>query len=194
MVNTSSGDRSMEAMVRIFPKIKERIPEVKLEWAYGWDTFLKASKNPEKNKWVEGLEAKMAELGIVNHGRISHDEVAKLNKRAMIYFYPTEFAEIDCISARKAQAAGAQVVTTDFSALNETVKYGMKVHSKKTKDTWSKPYQYDFSADPELDDAIVDAVVAAFNNPVDRQNEMNEWSKQFDWEEIGKRWLKEIES
>ena len=66
----------------------------------------------------------------------------KLYLEGNILAYPSEFAEIDCISVKKAQACGCIPVTTDFGAFDESVQYGVKIHSDKTNETWSRDYQF----------------------------------------------------
>ncbi len=192
LVNTSSPDRSLSTLVRLFKRVKEQVPEAKCEWAYGWDVFDSVhANNANVMQWKDDIVKQMADVGIVNRGRLSHKEVAHMYKQARIFAYPTEFYEIDCISARKAQAAGAIPVTTDFAALNETVQFGCKVHSKKTKDDWNGPYQSDFALnDPEAEDEWVDACVKVLKGPLEL--EASTWAKQFDWDEISKVWLKEM--
>lgn len=196
IVNTSSPDRSLSALVRLFKRVKEQVPEAKCEWAYGWDVFDTVhGTNPKVMEWKAEIVKGMEEAGIVNRGRVSHKEVASMYKRARIFGYPTEFYEIDCISARKAQAGGAIPVVTDFAALNETVKNGYKVHSKKTKDDWNGPYQSDFALnDPEAEDRWVKSCVTVLRDPIyiNKQKGISEAMKQFDWSNISEVWLKEM--
>lgn len=194
MVNTSSPDRSLSTLVRLFRRVKEQVPEAKCEWAYGWDVFdVVHGANANVMEWKNKIVKDMEEVGIVNRGRVSHRDVADMYKRARIFAYPTEFYEIDCISARKAQAGGAIPVTTDFAALNETVQYGTKVHSKKTKDDWNGPYQSDFALnDPEAEDQWVDACVKYLKGIGKEHPEMHEEMKQYDWKWIAEVWLKEM--
>ena len=116
--------------------------------------------NPEIMAWKSKIIKEMEAVGIENLDRISHEEVAKLYNTARIFLYPTEFAEIDCISARKAQAGGAIPITTDFAALNETVRHGLKIKSSKDKDTWCPPGKFDFGVeDRKMENKFVDATV-----------------------------------
>lgn len=197
MVNTSSPDRSLSTLVRLFKRVKEQVPEAKCEWAYGWDVFdVVHGANANIMEWKNKIVKEMEEVGIVNRGRVSHKDVASMYKRARIFAYPTEFYEIDCISARKAQAGGAIPVTTDFAALDETVQFGIKVHSKKTKDNWNGPYQSDFALnDPEAEDAWVEACVRTLQKPfIVMDSIIDHWADQFDWSQISKDWIKEFTS
>lgn len=196
IVNTSSPDRSLSTLVRLFKRVKEKVPHAKLEWAYGWDVFDTVhGNNPKVMEWKQDIIKQMEEAGIVNRGRVSHAEVALMYKRAWVFGYPTEFFEIDCISARKAQAAGAIPVTTDFAALDETVRNGYKIHSNKTKDNWCLPYQFDFAlSDPEGEDRWVESVVQVLtDHRYDaRRAEISKQVKQYDWDIISEVWLKEM--
>ena len=189
LINTSSPDRSLASFIRCFKRIKEAVPEAKAKWAYGWGVYDVVHKdNPQIMQWkdeqIKGLEA----AGIENLDRISHQEVAKLYNEAGIFFYPTEFAEIDCISARKAQAGGAYPITSDFAALNETVRHGVKVHSLKTKDDWAAPGKFDFSVNEAMEDEFVAAAINALTEKRTAPAEMREDMKQFDWSEVSKTW------
>lgn len=192
LINTSSPDRSLSTLIRLFKRVKEKVPEAKCKWAYGWGVFDTVHQNsPEIMAWKEEQIKGMEEAGIENLDRISHQEIAELNGQARIFAYPTEFAEIDCISARKAQAAGVMPITTDFAALTETVRHGVKIKSAKTKDDWCAPGQFDFGfTDPVMEEKWVDAVVAELRSQMIEDKEMKEDMKQFDWDEIVKIWLK----
>lgn len=188
IINTSSPDRALSALVRIFPKIKAKEPRAKMKWAYGFDIFdLMYSKDREKQAWKKAMLRKMEKAGVENLGKISHKEVADLTLSAGVMLYPTHFMEIDCVSARKAQLGGAHVVCSDFGALKTTVKYGYKIPSPYTKDNWCPPYTFDMADDPERDDEYVEAVLKAFKNE-DRQ-EMRDWAASFTPEYVAKVWL-----
>ena len=194
LVNTSSPDRSLPALIRLFKRVKEQVPKAKCEWAYGFGVFDSVYKTvPHMMEWKEKMLTEMEEVGIENRGRLSHKDVADMYLRGRIFAYPTEFFEIDCISARKAQAAGCMPITTDFGALKETVRHGVKLKSKKTKDTWVLPGQFDFSiTDKDIEDKWVDAVVAELRSPMLEDVEMRSDMKQFDWSEIYKIWLQYV--
>lgn len=194
LVNTSSPDRSLSALIRLFKRVKEQVPDAKCEWAYGFGVFDSVYKNtPHMMEWKDKLLVDMEEAGIVNKGRVSHEKVAQMYQRGRIFAYPTEFAEIDCISARKAQAAGCIPITTDFAALNETVRHGVKLKSKKTKDTWAQPGQIDFALnDSELEDLWVKAVVKELTSPLVEKTDMRADMKQYDWPIIAKKWTEYV--
>lgn len=191
IINTSSPDRALSALIRIFPKIKEKEPRAEMKWAYGFDIFdIIHAKDREKQAWKKIMIQKMKLAGIENLGKISHKEVAELTLSAGVMLYPTHFMEIDCVSARKAQLGGAHVVCTDFGALKTTVKYGYKIKTSYTKDNWCPPYAFDLADDPERDNEYVEAVLEAFKNT--ERNEQRRWAKTFNPKYVAGVWLKEF--
>jgi tetratricopeptide (TPR) repeat protein len=191
IINTSSPDRALSALVRIFPKIKAKEPRARMKWAYGFDIFdLLRTTDREAMAWKKVLLKKMEDAGIENLGKISHKEVAKLTKSAGVMLYPTHFFEIDCVSARKAQLGGAHVVCSDFGALKTTVKYGYKVPSPYTKDNWCPPYALDLADDAERDDEYVDAVLEAFEN--NEREQMQVWARMFTPKYVSDVWVSQF--
>lgn len=194
LVNTSSPERSMDVLPALFKRVKEQVPEARLKWAYGFEIFDNAHKdNQVMMDWRNKVIKEMEEAGIENMGRLSQKECAKLYIEGRILAYPSEFYEIDCITVKKAQACGCIPVTTDFAAFDESVQYGVKIRSRKTKDNWSLPYQFSFGlTDKKAQDEWVDAVVKILKSPMTEQKEMKEWTKKFSWDLIAKEWIKNI--
>lgn len=191
IINTSSPDRSMDVLPKLFKQVKKQVPEARLQWAYGWDVFDSSNGSDAKMMaWKEKILNEMKEAGVEVLGRLPQSEVAKLYERASILAYPTEFAEIDCISVKKAQAAGCLPVATDFGALAESIRFGVKIHSTKTKDNWNKPYQFHFGLeDTKAQAKWVEAAVAALRG----RHHMDEkaikaWRSQYEWNLIALRW------
>jgi glycosyltransferase involved in cell wall biosynthesis len=116
--------------------------------------------------------------------------VGKLYQQASFLAYPTEFAEIDCISVKKAQAAGARVVATDFGALPESTTAAAKlIHSSKTKETWNKPYQFHFGLEGQAaQHDWVEAMVEVLKGNRWNESVTRQWSHQFEWPRIAARW------
>jgi tetratricopeptide (TPR) repeat protein len=199
LINTSSADRSMEAFLDCFEEIKKQVPEAKARWAYGWGVWdSKYSSVAFLMEWKATIVRRMEELEVEDLGRISHGEVAELYRKANIFAYPCEFAEIDCISLSKAMAAGAVPITTDFAALGEKTGHGgVFLASKKTKDNWLQPGQFHFAiGDPELKARFVEEAVTLLREPpAEKEREpMREWARlTFDWNAIADRWDEELE-
>jgi glycosyltransferase involved in cell wall biosynthesis len=198
IINTSSPDRAMDVLPKLFKEVKKSVPQARLQWAYGWDTFYRGfryneeKEMKEKFRWMKRTQKEMDKAGIETLGRLTQAEVGKLYQRASILAYPTEFAEIDCMSVKKAQAAGCLPVVTDFGALAESAPFAWKVHSKKTKDTWnSRLGQFHFGLEgQDAQQEWVDLCVKALRSGrvSEGRAEMKEWSRQFEWHKIAVRW------
>lgn len=196
LVNTSSPDRSLDVLPKLFAEVKKQVPEAKCKWAYGWEIFDNAFSTDKKMMaWKDQTIKAMEDAGIENLGRLTQAECAKLYQEGRILAYPSEFAEIDCISVKKAQACGAMPITTDFGAFDESVQHGIKIKSKKTKDNWTKPYQFSFGMDdPAAQKKWVDAVVTELRKPIDwkKTTRMQEWARKFSWDLIAKEWTRNL--
>lgn len=190
ILNTSSAERSMDVMPKLFKEIKRQFPRARMAWCYGWDVFKAThADNAKMMKWMDETNEAMEDAGIENLGRLSQNDVGRMYHKAAILAYPTEFYEISCISVLKAQAAGCLPVTTDFAALAESNHFGAKIHSQKTKDTWSRPYQFHFGLEDEAaQKQFVDACVAALKNP--KRFDPAEWVVHYEWATIAKEWDK----
>lgn len=192
MVNTSSPDRSMDVLPKLFKEVKKRVPQARLKWAYGWDVFNSTHEdNIKMLEWRDKIISEMEEAGVEVMGRLPQKECAKLYLEGNILAFPTEFAEIDCITVKKAQACGCIPVTTDFGALEESVQYGIKVHSKKTKDNWCRDFQFHFGLEDEkAQQEWIDKAVEVLQTPLEntQRYEMKMWTKKFEWPLIAKQW------
>jgi glycosyltransferase involved in cell wall biosynthesis len=196
MINTSSPDRGLKVLLELFGEVKKQVPEVKLKWAYGWNVFDAVhGSNPKIMKWKDEVMELFKQDGVENLNRINHEEVAKLYQEAAIYAYPSEFAEIDCISLTKAMAAGCIPITTNFAAMGDKSGHGgFFINSNKKSDNWSKPYQFDFSIEDEAQKKEwVKTTVKILKERPKNLRAMREWAQEnFDWEIISNKWNKEL--
>lgn len=140
LIYTSSPDRGLEHLLDYWPKIKEHCPLAELHVFYGWHVFDTMFEHDNKMQiWKERMKTMMQQEGIINHGRVGHEEIAREMMKSEIFAYPCHFEEIFCISAVKAQAAGCKVVATKYAALPEVVKEGQLVEGGvKGTDMWNR--------------------------------------------------------
>lgn len=190
IINTSSPERSLSAFIDICEEVKKQIPDIKCKWAYGWGVFdVVHSDNEEIMEWKQKQIQRMKEIGIEELGRISHNEVAELYKKAGIFLYPSEFAEIDCISLTKAMAGGAIPITTNFAAMGEKENpYGVFIHSYQNKDNWGKDFDFAMKDNREL---FLRKIIEIIKTPFDR-NELRKEAEKYDWNLILEKWINEL--
>lgn len=193
MVNTSSPDRSLDVLPKLFKRVKEQVPEAKMKWAYGWQIFdIVHGENDKMMKWKQGVIEAMKDAGIENLGRVTQQEAMNMYSEANILAYPTTFFEIDCITVKKAQACGCMPITTDFGALEESVQYGVKIPSRREVKGWAKD-RYAFGVeDEQSQNEWVDACVKQLKTPIGDRSDMKNWAHKFEWNKIAELWNKEL--
>jgi hypothetical protein len=121
--------------------IKETFPDAELHVAYGWDTFLQLARgNPERMEWMRSMVALLKQPGITEYGRIGKEELAKIRKSCGIWAYPTDFQEINCITALDCQSDGVVPVVIALAALEETAKEGILVQGDIKDEETRKTY------------------------------------------------------
>lgn len=118
----SNYARGLVVLMLIWPDIRREFPEATLSICYGretWNTMPQAEFDFVINR-IEQYK----NLGITEHGKIGHRELAKIMQHTSIWAYPCNYlgdTETFCITAVKCQAAGCVPVTTRIGALNETI-------------------------------------------------------------------------
>lgn len=178
VIYTSSYDRGLEHLLKMWPDVKKAVPNAELEIAYGWQLFAGFYKdNPSSMGWMANMNKMMEYEGITHHDRLPQKELAELMKTCQVWAYPTHFGEINCISAIKAQAYGCEPVVVNYAALKETVQYGRKVEGDI----------YDEETKEEFKKQLIDAL----QNPMteEKRQEMMKWANaKYAWSEIAKKW------
>jgi tetratricopeptide (TPR) repeat protein len=190
LLNTSSADRQLEASLSVIERLIEKSPDKPwvFEWYYGWGVYDEVHKdNPEMMEWKSTQMARFDALKALGRAKggimVSHTEIAKKYQEAGFFLYPTQFFEIDCISAAKAQMAGSYVVSSDFAALDETVQSGTKINTDGKR--WGTENTF---GDMENVDKYVDVILANVGKEVSGVK----IRKQRNWDIISSLWIKNL--
>lgn len=179
MIYSSSPDRGLIYLLQMWPEIIKEVPEAELHVYYGFEIFDAIHKgNPGRMKWKNYILDLMKQKGIKYHGRVGHEELAKAMQESGVWAYPTDFTEISCITGMKAQALGAIPVVTNYAALKETVKNGLKVDMDITTKEGQEEYK--------------NQLISLLKDDV-KQEEIREpmmkWaSEYFTWEKVASEW------
>lgn len=184
VIYTSSPERGLETFIEIASKVKAEVPDAKFECYYGWQNLENArGSDKELMVWVSELKSKIKELDIPDFIRLSHKQIVEKMMSSGIWFYPTDFPEISCIAAMKAQIAGAIPICSDYAALSETVFSGNKISFKNDVPDTEKltTILIDYLKNPEKQDAI-------------REKMMSEARDKFSWADVAKDWDKQWRS
>ena len=179
VIYTSSYDRGLEHLLKIWPDVVSEVPDAELHIYYGWALFERFyANNPERMAWKDKMNKMMEHKGITHFGRVSQDEIMKRMQEAGIWAYPTHFYEISCITAMKAQIAGCVPVCTDYAALDTTVQYGVKISG----DIY----------DPKVLETFKSELIAMLENPEKQESireKMMTWAKNwFTWSRVAEQW------
>lgn len=128
-IYASNYARGLSVLLNIWPKIKMKFPKASLDIYYGWQHWGTMSDGQERNlrHQVECLQA----LDVKEHGQVSHEKLSKAFSKASFWTYPCTYPETFCITAIKAQLAGAVPVIIEGSALKEMVRFGFKCDKKE---------------------------------------------------------------
>lgn len=177
--------RGLECLLAMWPKIREQVPKATLDVYYGWESWVAAEGEDD---FYFRMEAKFNELqdqGVTVHGRVSHEKLAKAMEETEVWAYPTQFEEINCMTALKANAAGCKPVITDVAALKETG--GPNATVIQTARIYSDEY---------AQKKFIEAVVRALQNPQDAEDQQNQkiWAEQYHWPKIAKQWQEVIDA
>ena len=140
VVYGSIYDRGLSQLLEAWLRVKAAVPEAHLTVFYGFESTRARSfdliRRRFKTYWRQNplafwiyrrsMEAAIRRANAQHLGRIGHLEVARQFLSAGIWAYPTASTETSCITAMKAQAAGAVPVVIPSGALDETVEFGVK--------------------------------------------------------------------
>jgi glycosyltransferase involved in cell wall biosynthesis len=184
LIYSSSYDRGIHNLLRLFPEIKNAEPRATLDIYYGFEIYDKRMNMLLRNGDPEGealkrnkeeLLALMNQDGVTHKGRVPQEELMKAYFEAGIWAYPTGFYEISCITGMLAQACGTIPVVSDYAALKETVQFGTKL-------------------DPsDLANNFVPAVLEMFKTDFDREKMMKWAREKYDINELAKEWNRYFE-
>lgn len=172
----SNYARGLEILIDIWPKIKKKFPNARLDVYYGWRHW--GLIPPEKEAKMREQIKNLASLDVHEHGQVGHDELNRAYENASIWAYPCIGLETFCITGLRTQLAGALPVIIEGSALEETVRHGFKcVRSEEYCDTLMKAMEY------------------AEKMTLEERKKMGDFILQeYTWEVIAKKWSQLFES
>ena len=135
VIFASSPDRGLKRLLEIFAKAQaQQDPERPLELHifYGFDGLEKlVAKNPVSAPLLNDRDEIQKLASTIPHvhlrGRVSQTELYREWLSAGIWCYPTDFAEMSCITCQEAQAMGAIPVCTEAWAQGENTHFGITI-------------------------------------------------------------------
>ncbi len=156
---TSSPDRGLDILLGLWPRVRELVPDAELHHAYAAVYERIADKDPAIAAHRDRIRVLSDQPGVQRLGSLGQRELAKLMCSSRVWAHPSwmglhdaPFHETSCIGAMEAQAAGCLVVSSDWGALSETVRWGRLVNSAGP-------------GDQRWDDAFVTHIVEGLTDP-----------------------------
>ncbi len=116
---TSTPFRGLDRLLKIFPIVKKKFPDVRLEVFSSMKVYQQDQTQDEKNFGYLYDQCRKTE-GVTLIGSLSQSQLAQRLKPISILAYPSTFAETGCTSVLEAMSAGCQIITSDLGALPET--------------------------------------------------------------------------
>lgn len=164
----SNYGRGLEILLDSWWDVFETFPKATLDIYYGWQhwgTLTKAQEDVFKNK-IKALP------NVREHGQVSHHDLNRAYESSSLWTYPCTMDETFCITALRAQMAGAIPVVIQGSALTDVVRHGYSCLSKE---------EYL----PLLKKALSDAEKIS----MEERAKMGEFIlKEFTWEHLAMKW------
>ena len=177
-VYTSCYRRGLVPILQfLWPVIKNRYPEAKLDIYYGMD-FVPEGDKREITKLIDSCE------GVVDHGRVSNEEILKAKEVAGFQLYfgnPPE--EIDCISVKESIAVGCIPIISDKGVFAERAGYHIPY------DTSNRDIRGIYNnALPHL----VRLLDMKDEELAKLRKEYYDMEILLSWDQVAKKWLKEL--
>lgn len=173
----SNYGRGLDILLDLWPRIKEHQPRASLDIYYGWQSKFENGRWINWQCMVPEKEAKMRKQiallpDVREHGTAGHLELNRAFSAASFWTYPCSSDETFCITALKAQYAGAIPVILEGSALPETVRHGYRC---------TKQEEYLATLLKAFDDAE--------KITLEDREKMREFiCKEYTWSKIAARW------
>lgn len=131
-IYSSSADRGLDELLRLWPEIRDMWPDAELEVFYGFNYLQAAGRmRPERKRFLQDVSRLARQPGVYLRGRVGQKQLAEAYARAQFWLYPSmqpdgsDWMETFCINALEAQAYGCIPVTRPVGALPERIHEGM---------------------------------------------------------------------
>jgi len=169
-IYTSDYGRGLYILLMIWEYIKTRFPLATLDIYYGLRNWGNMPKEDEQ--FLRENIQRLKPLGVTDHGMVGHEELAEAFSKASLWTYPCTYPETFCITAIKAQLAGAIPVIIQRDALYETVRFGFKCNRIE-----------------DYRNLLIQAMSQIETVSLDERKKMGSFVlEEFTWEKITSRW------
>ena len=185
-IYSSSPDRGLHHLLKMWPAIQKRTDEVRgsgpvnLHVCYGIEAFIDNSRwsHREDSERALTIERLINQDGVIYHGRIGQDVLGALQANCDAMLYPADtmsHTETGCCSVIEAMGMRLPVATTSCDCLGEEF------------------HNYSWMTDLPLDyGAYIDTVELALKSPESFKDVAQAFAKTRVWSVIAKQWVQEF--
>lgn len=177
LVYVSRPERGLDVLLKLFPIIRNRIPNAELH--------LYTYYSPGE-KSIDEIWRHTQQPGVYIKGCLTKSSLAMEIASARLMVYPSTFRETSCIVAIEAQASGTPVIASTLAALSETVVDGVSgclVPGEPGTDEFGRRF--------------AETVIALLNDDMSwqrlSQNARSRSEQLYGWEGITKEWVEEFQ-
>lgn len=184
----SSFDRGLESLLDCWPRVREAVPDARLDVCYGWDIFdwiWEGRMPPRLFRWKLSMQEKLRQPGVNYLGRLERSDDPAPFLAAGIWAYPCTGGERFCLTGQKAQALGAVPVVVPTMALAETVRFGVQVPTQREGVDGTDRTIEAFVG------ALVDCMLDERVQRAERRRMLREFCAP-SWGEVAERWEREV--
>lgn len=175
IIFTSVPDRGLEYVHKIFPRIREQIPDASL--VVTSDYRLWGVTSPMNDRYVRDF---MLMDGVQFLGGVTRKRLVEEQLKGQVHLYPCVYDELFCIAVAESQVAGTLPITTPKGALG-TTNMGVLIGAD--------------ARDQRVQDAFVEKTVEYLRNPElpTIQSELQAMAKErFSLDRILRLWDEEV--
>lgn len=123
---SSSPDRGLDLILKLWPRVREQVPDAELVYCYASVYDKIADTNAQIAAFREATRGLADQPGVQNLGSLTQPKLAKVMSEIGVWLAPSyntvhdvPFCETYCIGAVEAAAAGCCIVVSDWGALPE---------------------------------------------------------------------------
>lgn len=175
---------------KIWPKIKEQLPDAHLSVVGGYYRFREGAEPDEQEKTWRKLVKDHPEVEFT--GIITQQQISELLTNASYMLYPTAFPETFGISTLEALAHNVPIITCRFGALEETA---LDIASYKLPYPVEKNWSLPWLNEEDQVNRFVDLTISAYTNRYLHQQKMNACNQVREictWDTVALQWKQHL--
>jgi GT2 family glycosyltransferase len=193
MIYSSSADRGLYQLLKMFPLIKEQVPDFELCVAYGffnWKSSCAMRKDVESLKLIEKIEELLKQPGVTYLDRVDKKTLAHHQKESKVWLMPEWFHETFSITAVENGLAKNAIITSDLGGLKTTVGSAGMLLSPK-----------DLSRDNDYPEDYINAFVEKSVGLLKDEGLRKVWADkaytkmvEYSWDKVADGWVEQFKS